>query len=119
MCGGAREQTQVFAVRQILTKRGMLMSSWLFIRGSESIWIERPFGTTVVVAGPGSRREQRTFINEEQLQRFQVSMAERLATDRWILWAYNHDRRDAATRQRRSLKSSERSGRKHASIPLR
>ena len=80
------------------------MASWLFIRGSESIWIERPFGTTLIVAGPGYRRERRTFINEDHLQRFQVNMAERLAADRWFLWAYNHDRRDAV-RQRRSLTS--------------
>jgi hypothetical protein len=99
-------------------EEGSYMASWLFIRGSESIWIERPFGTTLIVAGPGSRREQRTFINEDQLQRFQMSMAERLAVDRWILWAYNQDRRDAI-RQRRSLTLCDRSSGKHPSIDHR
>jgi len=71
----------------------MPIASWLFIRGSESIWIERPSGNTLIIAGPGRRRRQRTFFTEEQLQRFQVRLAETLAEQRWFLWAYNRDRR--------------------------
>jgi hypothetical protein len=71
----------------------MPIASWLFIRGSESIWIERPAGKTLIIAGPGHRRQQRTFFTEEQLQRFQIRLAERLADQRWFLWAYNRDRR--------------------------
>jgi hypothetical protein len=73
----------------------MPIASWLFIRGSESIWVERPFGHTLVIAGPGHRRQQRTFFTEEQLQRFQVQLAESLVEHRWFLWAYNDDRRKA------------------------
>ena len=47
----------------------MPIASWLFIRGSESIWVERPSGNTLIIAGPGHRRQQRTFFTEEQLQR--------------------------------------------------
>ena len=71
----------------------MPIASWLFIRGSESIWIERPSGNTLIIAGPGRRRQQRTFFTEEQLQRFQMRLAETLAEQRWFLWAYNRDRR--------------------------
>ena len=71
----------------------MPIASWLFIRGSESIWIERLSGNTLIVAGPGQRREQRRFFTEEQLQRFQMRLADRLAGQRWFLWAYNRDRR--------------------------
>ena len=71
----------------------MPIASWLFIRGSESIWIERLSGNTLIIAGPGQRREQRRFFTEEQLQRFQMRLAEGLAGQRWFLWAYNRDRR--------------------------
>src|SRR5215813_9386571 len=71
----------------------MPIASWLFIRGSESIWIERLSGNTLIIAGPGHRRQQRRFFSEEQLQRFQMRLAEKLAEHRWFLWAYNRDRR--------------------------
>lgn len=71
----------------------MRIASWLFIRGSESIWIERLPGNTLIIAGPGRRRQQRRFFSEDQLQRFQMRLAEKLAGQRWFLWAYNGDRR--------------------------
>lgn len=74
-------------------RRLMPIASWLFIRGSESIWIERLSGNTVIIAGPGHRRQQRRFFSEEQLQRFQMRLADKLAGQRWFLWAYNGDRR--------------------------
>lgn len=76
----------------------MPIASWLFVRGSESIWIERPFGTYLIVAGPGHRRQERTFINENQLQRFQIALAEDLTEKGWFLWAYNEDRRQGHRR---------------------
>jgi hypothetical protein len=76
----------------------MPIASWLFIRGSESIWIERLHGNVLIIAGPANRRQQRRFFTEEQLQRFQIRLAEKLAGQRWFLWAYNRDRRS----QRRS-----------------
>ena len=71
----------------------MPIASWLFIRGSESIWVERLSGNTLIIAGPGHRRQQRRFFTEEQLQRFQMRLADKLAGQRWFLWAYNGDRR--------------------------
>ena len=77
----------------------MPLASWLFIRDSESIWVERPSGITLIVAGPGARREQRDFISHAALESFQVALAERLAGDGWILWAHDSDRRGATDRR--------------------
>ena len=86
----------------------MPLSSWLFVRGSESIWVERPFGTTVIVAGPRSHREQREFISDDALQAFQVALAERLAGEGWILWAYDRDRRSGHDRRTASRATPDR-----------
>jgi hypothetical protein len=75
-------------------------SSWLFIKDSRSIWVERPYGRLLVVAGPGESREQRDFISEEALDQFQIALAERLAGDGWFLWGVNRERRQATDRRR-------------------
>ena len=77
----------------------MPLSSWLFIRNGESIWVERPYGATLIVAGPGPHREQRDFIDEDALNAFQIALAERLAGDGWFLWDYNRDRRTGVDRR--------------------
>ena len=86
----------------------MPLSSWLFIRDSESIWVERPFGSTLIVAGPGARREQREFINEDALNAFQIELAERLAAGGWFLWDYNRDRRTQIDRRQNPRPTADR-----------
>lgn len=72
----------------------MPLASWLFLKEAEAIWVERPYGTTLVVAGPGkTARQQRDFRDEAELDRFQMDLAQRLATDGWFLWGINRDRR--------------------------
>jgi hypothetical protein len=71
----------------------MPVSSWLFIRDQESIWIERPYGFSVVVAGPGLARAHLVFPNDEALQEYQVATAERLTRDGWFLWGFDQERR--------------------------
>ena len=88
-------------------------SSWLFIKDTQSIWVERPHGRLLIVAGPGASHEQRDFISEEALDQFQMMLAERLANDGWFLFGVNRERRLAADRRsatrgtpdRRSLRS--------------
>ena len=75
-------------------------SSWLFIKDNQSIWVERPHGRLLVVAGPNTEHEQRDFISDEALDQFQIALAERLAGDGWFLWGVNRDRRLEADRRR-------------------
>jgi hypothetical protein len=84
------------------------LASWLFIRGSESIWIERPFGFTLIIAGPGSRSEQRDFRDDKELDAFQVALAERLAAEGWFLWAHDVDRRSGTDRRGTPRSTSDR-----------
>ena len=73
----------------------MPLASWLFLKGTETIWVERPFGTTLIVAGPGkNKREEQDFADEAALDRYQIRLAERLTMDGWFLWGVNRDRRN-------------------------
>ena len=74
-------------------------SSWLFIKDKQSIWIERPHGRVLVVAGPGPTCEQRDFISEQALDQYQIALAERLANEGWFLWGVNRERRQTDRRQ--------------------
>lgn len=76
----------------------MPSSSWLFIRGQESIWIERPYGFSVIVAGPGSARAHLVFPNDDALQAYQVATAERLTRAGWFLWGFDQERRTSDNR---------------------
>jgi len=71
----------------------MPLSSWLFIREQESIWIERPHGCSVIVAGPGSARAHLLFLNDDALEAYQVATAERLTQAGWFLWGFDEERR--------------------------
>lgn len=83
-------------------------ASWLFIKDSQSIWIERPHGRLLVVAGPGKTREQRDFISEDALDQFQITLAERLAGDGWFLFAVNKERRLATDRRKTARGTADR-----------
>jgi hypothetical protein len=74
-------------------------TSWLFIKDNQSIWVERPHGRLLVVAGPGAAHEQRDFISDEALDQFQISLAEKLAGAGWFLWGVNRERRQGDRRQ--------------------
>ena len=77
----------------------MPLASWLFVKDSESIWVERPQQLLMIVAVPGNRHEQREFLSEQALQAFQVHLAERLTGDGWFLWGVNRERRYQADRR--------------------
>jgi hypothetical protein len=86
----------------------MPQSSWLFIRNGESVWIERPHGFTLIVAGPGHRRDVHDFADERSLDAFQAALAERLANDGWFLWAFDRDRRQGRERRQNSRSANDR-----------
>ena len=83
-------------------------SSWLFIKDTQSIWVERPHGRLLVVAGPGVSREQRDFISEEALDQFQMMLAERLANDGWFLYGVNRERRLMTDRRQSTRQTPDR-----------
>jgi hypothetical protein len=86
----------------------MPLSSWLFIKNGESIWIERPYGFSMVVAGPGNTREQHDFPNEEAVEKFQIDIGERLTNNGWFLWGFDRDRRTARDRRATARNTPER-----------
>jgi hypothetical protein len=85
----------------------MPMASWLFVRGQESVWIER-HGLTLIVAGGGSSREEHTFPDEKALAAYQVTLAERLISGGWFLWAFDRERRQGQERRQVGRNSQER-----------
>ena len=74
-------------------------SSWLFIRDQESIWIERPFGLSMIIVGPGSTRAHLHFMDENAVEAYQVATAERLSRGGWFLWGFDRDRRQHGERR--------------------
>jgi hypothetical protein len=74
-------------------------SSWLFIKDKQSIWIERPRGRVLIVAGPGPTCEEREFISEQALDQFQMTLAEQLANEGWFLFGVNRERRMGGDRR--------------------
>jgi len=80
----------------------------LFVKGEQSIWIERPHGHSMVVAGPGPTRKQHDFADEEALQSYQMELADRLASAGWLLWGVNSQRRISGERRGAARQSPDR-----------
>jgi hypothetical protein len=78
----------------------MPLASWLFIKDGQSIWIERPYGFSVIVAGPGSAREQHDFPDEQAVEAFQIAIGERLTEGGWFLWGFDKERRVGRDRRK-------------------
>lgn len=77
----------------------MPLASWLFVKEGRSIWVERPSGYSMIVAGPGPAREEHEFPDEDALQAFQVDLGERLVDQGWFLWGYDRERRTSGDRR--------------------
>jgi hypothetical protein len=75
------------------------IASWLFLRRSESVWVERYDAYTMVVAGPGRHHETRVFEDEDALEDFQMALAGQLTAAGWFLAAFDYERRRAADRR--------------------
>jgi hypothetical protein len=86
----------------------MPLASWLFVNGSDSIWIERPTERLMIVAGPGTFRDEREFADEATLQEYQVALAERLTESGWFLWGFDKERRRTADRRGAARSTQER-----------
>jgi hypothetical protein len=77
--------------------------TWLFRKEHETIWVVRPEAYLLLLFGPGSARKQYRFGGDAEMQVFQVTLAENLASAGWILWGTNRDRR--RTERRRTPRS--------------
>jgi hypothetical protein len=71
----------------------------LFVKGEQTIWIERPYGCSLIVAGPGQLRQHHDFPDESALDGFQIDLADRLAAAGWLLWGVNRQRRSGPDRR--------------------
>lgn len=87
----------------------MTPSSWLFVRGGESIRVVRPNAKALSVNGPGRERAERIFEGEAALQAYQMELAEQFSAAGWVLIGENHERRSGHER-RASLRGSDRRG---------
>ena len=54
----------------------------------------------MIVCGPGTAGSEHEFGNEDELQAFQIELAERLSHQGWLLWAFDRDRRMGAAERR-------------------
>lgn len=75
-------------------------TSWLFVKDGQSIYIVRPPDTyDMIVSGPGRGGSVHEFDGENDLQRFQIDLAEKLSGQGWLLWAFDRDRRNGSDRR--------------------
>ena len=93
---------------QFVYTRRVTPASWLFVKGDQSIWIERPYGCSMIVAGPGQLREHHDFDNEDALQNYQMALADKLANAGWLLWGVNRQRRGGPDRRRTGRDTTDR-----------
>lgn len=76
-------------------------SSWLFVKDGQSIYIVRPPDTyEMIVCGPGTSGAEHEFHDEDELQTFQIQLAEKLSNQGWLLWAFDRDRRTGSAERR-------------------
>jgi hypothetical protein len=82
--------------------------SWLFVLGDESIWIVHGEAGATFVYGPGALQQCFQFATDAARDAYQVSMAERLLGDGWVLWA--GDRREGRERRGAPRAATDRRG---------
>lgn len=83
-------------------------TSWLFVRGAESIRVVRPTDQSLLVLGPGPLRDVRDFRSDADVEAFQMALAERLSELGWVLLGPDVDRRGGEDRRRTSRSASDR-----------
>jgi hypothetical protein len=83
-------------------------STWLFTKGTQSIWVECVDGQALVIAGPGTERKTVEYGSEAELQTGQVTLAETLSAGGWVLWPPERDRRSGQERRAAGRSGSDR-----------
>ena len=81
------------------------MTSWLFTKNDQSIYIVRPPACSLTIYGPGQTRQHLDFADETTLRDYHISLAERLDATGWISYAMNDQRRRGERRSEQRITS--------------
>ena len=73
----------------------LIPTSWLFVKGDESVWIYRPNVTDLLICGPKTERLRQEFFNDVGLESYQADLASDLMAAGWELLGEGYDRRRA------------------------
>ena len=68
-------------------------TSWLFVKGDESVWIYRPTAIDLLICGPKTERLRCGFPDESTLVAYQADLASDLVAGGWVALGEGHDRR--------------------------
>ena len=77
-------------------------TSWLFVRGDQSIWIFRPNSNDLLVSGPGPTRLRCGFHDDAGPEMYQAEIASELTAAGWLLLGEGYDRRRKRSDRRRA-----------------
>jgi hypothetical protein len=77
----------------------MHVSSWLFVKGDQSIRVVCPSPTVLIVSGPGTSRSRYPFDDEAAVQAYQIELAEQFSSGGWVLIGEDYDRRSGHERR--------------------
>lgn len=80
----------------------LVPTSWLFVRGDQSIWIFRPNSNDLLINGPGHARVRCGVHDDAGLEMYEAEIASELATAGWLLLGEGYDRRRKRSDRRRT-----------------
>jgi hypothetical protein len=79
-------------------------SSWLFVRGDESIRIFRPRLNALLISGPEYARIRPEFVDDADLESFLAEITARLEDAGWLALGEGYQRRRNRTDRRRTAR---------------
>jgi hypothetical protein len=71
----------------------LIPTSWLFVKGDESVWMSRATACDLLISGPRSERLRCGFNNASGLESYQADLASDLLAAGWELLGEGYDRR--------------------------
>jgi hypothetical protein len=81
----------------------LIPTSWLFVRGEESVWMYRPTAADLLIYGPRSERMRCGFPTAEGLDSYQADLAADLLDAGWELLGEGVERRRRPRREQFDL----------------